>query len=202
MRAAASFVLFERPRRNLNYHGSLNGGDSSNWKVLSKMVAIDTPWIKLIGERLLDNNENELEYWRVEKDDSLVVVTKHGNNFVLPAPMYRPGIGRSTLDFPGGRVAHASNLNEIATSIVCRELNIPKSCIESLSSLNTSGWPINSSFSNQRLFGYVAILIDDIGLEPNAVLYDDSKAGLEKLLDDLDCLQCRHVLVEYLRSRK
>ncbi len=205
--SSVAFVTFDKPRRNgfasTRINGSSNDGDPPNWKKLSTMVQINTPWMKLVGERLLDDNKNELEYWRVEKADSLVVVTKHGNNFVFPRPMYRPGIGRSTLDFPGGRVAQSSNLDEVATSIVCRELNMSTSCIQSISPLNEKGWPINSSFSNQRLFGYVAVLRDETQLDPDvALFYKNSEAGLDGLLDDLDCLQCRHVLLEYLRSRE
>ena len=68
---------------------------------------LSTPWMILHGERLLDNQGQELDYWRVEKEDSAVIVTIVGDDFVLPQPVFRPGLGSSTLDFPGrehGRV--------------------------------------------------------------------------------------------------
>jgi hypothetical protein len=46
----------------------------------------------MIGERLLDGAGRELDYWRVEKPDSLLVITVHRGNLILPARSYRPGV--------------------------------------------------------------------------------------------------------------
>jgi hypothetical protein len=199
---ASALAFSPSPSRRLNFYLYANKPDGSGnqkWEKLSQFVSIDTPWMRLIGERLLDDRKNELEYWRVQKDDSLVVVTKHRDRFVLPTKMYRPGLDEMTLDFPGGRVpSDTSNMDGLARKIVCRELCISGNCIESMEALNKEqGWPINSSFSNQKLFGYVCVLVDETELdENNFVAYTE----VEALLDELPCLQCRHVLLEYLRS--
>ena len=74
------------------------------WKILERFVEISSPWLTLIGEKLQARQGKILDYWRVEKADSVVIVTIQGDNFLLPKPMYRPGVQSNTLDFPGGRV--------------------------------------------------------------------------------------------------
>lgn len=67
-----------------------------------------------------------------------------------------------TLDFPGGRVPSTAEkpLIDLVLAILQRELNIPDisnvndSVIAPMESLNEIGWSVNSSFSNQRLFGF------------------------------------------------
>jgi len=47
------------------------------WQYLSRIVEIRSPWLSVIGERLVDGAGQELDYWRVEKPDSLLVITVH-----------------------------------------------------------------------------------------------------------------------------
>lgn len=198
---------------------------NNNWKKLRSITTLSTPWMTLQGERLLDNQDQELDYWRVEKEDSAVIVTIVGDEFVLPQPVFRPGLGKCTLDFPGGRVpsgtiltntdetnsgrksgkSHQQSIVDVATKIVQRELGLPRaSLITSIHQVNRNGWPINSSFSNQLLFGIVAHLDISANEElhnTDTLRYSTSTEGVEALLADLNCLQCRMVLSEWLRLK-
>ena len=130
----------------------------SPWDVLSRFVEIRSPWVTLIGEKLRDHRSQIFEYWRVEKVDSAVILTIQQDKFVLPLPTYRPGLGEATLDFPGGRVPPERDAIDVVPQILDRELGIATDDILQIESLNENGWAINSSFSNQKLYGFVAEL--------------------------------------------
>jgi hypothetical protein len=166
-------------------------------KKLDQFLEIHSRWITLIGEHLEDTDGKILEYWRVEKADSLIVLPIQNQQLLLPPPMYRPGIGRGTWDFPGGRVPAGREHTAVATKILQRELGIEDSTITQLTPLNTEGWPVNSSFSNQCLYGFVAQLNSEI--RPNTLgrTYPATPEGIEELLQILTCLQCRTVLLAW-----
>lgn len=167
------------------------------WKVLSRFVEISSPWLTLIGEKLQDNQGKILEYWRVEKADAVVVLTIQQGKLVLPVPMYRPGLGKTTLDFPGGRIPPHQSPIDTVPQILERELGINKNQLVSINAINSSGWAINSSFSNQKLYGFVVELKSYFELNDDKVgaVYPISLEGITNLLNDLDCLQCRAVLL-------
>ena len=189
-------------------------GDETKWTTLGEIARISTPWMTLLGENLLDSDTGrELEHWRVERDDSAIILTVHRGALVFPRPMHRPGVGGCTLDFPGGRIPSSCGTSstarlDVARNIVRRELCIPQpedashSAIVSIDPINLVGWPVNSSFNNQRLFGFHAILSDDaLNLHDDRILrYETSASDIDMLLsEDLACLQCRSVLLEWLR---
>jgi len=130
-----------------------------DWPTLERFVEIRSSWLTLIGEKLQDEQQRILDYWRVEKADSVVIVTIQSDRLLLPKPAYRPGVGKTTLDFPGGRVLPEQTTIEAAKIILQRELDIEESDIIRLKTLNQTGWEINSSFSNQKLFGFVVELV-------------------------------------------
>ncbi|MCC5898726.1 MAG: NUDIX domain-containing protein [Phormidium sp. BM_Day4_Bin.17] len=169
------------------------------WTTLAQLFEMRSPWLTLIGERLQDDRDRLLDYWRVEKADSAVIVTQARGQFLLPPPSYRPGIAQASLDFPGGRIPPDTSPQAAAQAIVSRELNLVPEQILDLTPLNDQGWPINSSFSNQRLFGFMA----EVDLQPETLsrdllTYPCSEAGIAALLTELTCLQCRAVLLEWL----
>jgi hypothetical protein len=199
---------------------------ASPWTTLSEICRLDcSPWVTLIGERLLlpdPSHQQTLDYWRVEKAHSVVIVTIQNNQLVFPKPSYRPGVAKCTLDFPGGRVppptattttqkssssssSSSSDLNSVVYSILQRELGVSKEHVESLISLNhhQEGWPVNSSFSNQCLFGFVARIKNHVELNPQLMYkrrftVNDNQAMRQLLDHELACLQCRAVLMEYI----
>ena len=174
-----------------------------DWQTLERFVEIRSSWLTLIGEKLQDSQQRILDYWRVEKADSVVIVTIQSSRFLLPKPTYRPGVGKATLDFPGGRVLPEQTTIEAAKIILKRELGICLSDIISLNPLNQNGWAINSSFSNQKLFGFVANINSQTLVNPEKLTpttYLNTNCGINKLLQDLNCLQCRAVLLEWRKQ--
>ena len=173
--------------------------DKHQWQTLDRFVEIRSPWLTLIGETLQDEQQRVLDYWRIEKADSVVILTIQSGQFLLPVPMYRPGLGEATLDFPGGRVSSGQTPVTAALEIIRRELGVTESGIARLTPLNTNGWAINSSFSNQKLYGLVAELFPTVSIssERLGATYAATTAGIRSLLKDLTCLQCRAVLLEW-----
>ncbi|MGF1541047.1 MAG: hypothetical protein ACFCU5_11455 [Pleurocapsa sp.] len=112
---------------------------SDDWKTLERFVEIRSSWLTLIGEKLQDEQQRILEYWRVEKADSVVIVTLQSDRFLLPKPAYRPGVKQTTLDFPGGRVLSKQTTVEAAKIVLKRELDIEESDIIGLKVLNQTG---------------------------------------------------------------
>ncbi len=113
-----------------------------DWQTLERFVEIRSSWLTLIGEKLQDEQQRILDYWRVEKADSVVIVTIQSGFFLLAKASYRPGVGKTTLDFPGGRVLPEQTTVEAAKIILNRELGIEESDIISLKPLNQTGWAI------------------------------------------------------------
>ena len=174
-----------------------------DWSTLERFVEIRSSWLTLIGEKLQDEQQRILDYWRVERADSVVIITIQSARFLLPKPAYRPGVGKATLDFPGGRVLPEQTTVEAAKIILQRELGIKESALIDLKPLNQIGWAINSSFSNQKLFGFVAEINSQTIVNAEKLIpttYLNTASGINNLLQDLTCLQCRAVFLEWQQS--
>ena len=170
------------------------------WQTLDRFVEISSPWLKLIGEHLRDDRQRVIEYWRVEKADSAIALTLQNDKLLLPVRQYRPGLAKTTLDFPGGRVSPEQTPLAAIPGILERELGVREEAIARLTPLNPEGWPVNSSFSNQKLYGFVVELqpTASISKELLGATYATTSTGISELLRDLTCLQCRAVLLEWL----
>jgi hypothetical protein len=185
---------------------SLNKVD---WEIVSELASLQTPWLKLVGEKLRNHRGEMLDYWRVEKEHSAVILTIHRGRVILPRQTFRPGVGYCTLDFCGGRVPKEVNDPiQIVPSIVRRELGIACTSddfIEDLDRMNSRGWPINSSFSNQLLFGFVATVSNHTEFDADCLHSKSysiaSGQEMDQLLADISCLQCRTVLMNWLMQR-
>lgn len=175
-------------------------GESIEVETLTKMgeiAAISSPWLSIYCERLADNTGQVLDYWRVEKPSSCIVIVICEDRFILPKPQYRPGMGRVTLDFCGGR-CDANCPQDSISFILKRELDIDiEEAALSITDINQKGWMINSSFSNQQLFGFVVHLNHQAAFAPDSLMYAN---GSDLLYgpDQLTCLQCRALLLEWL----
>ena len=174
----------------MNYHP---------WQVQDRFFHLETQWLTLMGEHLQPTEGNQLEYWRVEKADSIIIIPIQNQQLILPPAAYRPGVNQSTLDFPGGRWVQNKSLEQTAHSILQRELGISASNPLDLTPLNSEGWAINSSFSNQKLYGFVANLEADVVIPPDYIgaTYPITPTGVQSLLNQLNCLQCRGVLLTW-----
>ena len=170
-----------------------------SWQFKETILSLQSGWLTLFGEKLETPQGETLDYWRIEKADSIIVLPVYQQQLLLPPPVYRPGVGQFTWDFPGGRHSDDQSLDEAATAILERELGVVDSMVSSLSPINQIGWPINSSFSNQRLYGFVAELKPDAVLIPEKMgaTYPLTTSDVQSLLDKLLCLQCRSLLMEW-----
>ncbi len=174
----------------------------STWQRLSEIVRLESQWVRLIGERWRCDQGKELEYWRVEKVDSVIVLPVQNGRLFCVRPSFRPGIQRATLDFPGGRLPAGQRPEDMAPFLLERELGLPAAAIRRVTALNHQPWIINSAFSNQGLWGLVAEIDPDCTIPPQHIgLSAPATApGVAQLLDALDCLQCRAVLFEWQRQ--
>jgi len=169
------------------------------WRRMASIVTVESPWVRLIAERWRDEHGADLDYWRVERVPSVIVMPIWRRRILLPHPQFRPGVGRLTLDLPGGRVPSELTPLEATPRILQRELGIAQESIVHIQPLNEQGWAINSSFSNQLLFGVIA-RIDDAADVEGPLLYRSIACTVEAvvaLANELECLQCRAVLQEW-----
>lgn len=185
-----------------------------DWKLEREFLSFETAWVTLRGENYLDEAGRTLEYYRVEKADSVIALPLQAGRILVPPAQYRPGLGGSTIDFPGGRVDPEAGPRAGALRVLERELGVSEEMIDRLIALDGRGWPVNSSFSNQKLYGYVAHIRHEAavpGAGPVTATGGDEAAprgfdltsdGLAALLEELDCLQCRAVLFQYLLSAR
>lgn len=91
------------------------------WRVQDRFLELHARWMTLIGEHLQDHQGEILEYWRIEKADSVIVLPIQNGQFLLPPPSYCPGVGQVTLDFPGGRVLDKQTPEQAAIATLKRE---------------------------------------------------------------------------------
>lgn len=177
----------------------MNSIKSSDWKTLDRIVEINSHWVTLIAEHLEDSEGKVIEYWRVERADSVVILTIQNDKLLFPVSMYRPGIAETTLDFPGGRVPAGETPAAAVPAIIKKELGVTQSAIARIKPLNAIGWAINSSFSNQKLYGFLVELHPETTVNPALIgaAYSVTPAGIRDLLTKLTCLQCRALLLEW-----
>lgn len=168
------------------------------WQIINQFVKIESPWLTLIGEKIKDNQGKILDYWRVEKADSLIIITEYKKQLIFPKLTYRPGIAKITLDFAGGRVNPEITLENNALSILKKELNLEEKDLQNLTQINQQGWAINSAFNNQKLWGFYGQIKPETNLNADFIgaTYSLTKENLKCLLKDLTCLQCRTILLE------
>ena len=170
------------------------------WTCASTLVTIDSPWVRMLAEQWIDDQGKTLDYWRVERVDSVIVMPIWRGQLLLPHPQFRPGVQRLTLDLPGGRLPTGMTPAEAVPVLLHKELGIPAAAISSIEALNQQGWIINSSFSNQLLYGLLASIDADTALNLAAVhsSVPCNFAAIAAFTQELECLQCRSVLQTWL----
>lgn len=102
------------------------------WQKQKCFFKLCSPWVTIISESIKNDKGILLDYWRVEKQNSVIAITLQGDRLVLPAPQYRPGIGNIMLDFPGGRIPTGEAPENAIKKIIQRELFIDESDISEL----------------------------------------------------------------------
>lgn len=176
----------------------------SDWQTCDRFLELRSHWFTLIGEHLIDDRQQPLDYWRVERADSVIVLPIQSDTLILPPPAYRPGISQVSLDFPGGRLPENNSPQGAARLILQRELGVEPTAIVDLNPLNTQGWAVNSSFSNQQLYGFIARIQPELELphERVGMKVEMTKEGIGRLLQLLTCLQCRALLLQWWLDRQ
>ncbi|MCF8069632.1 MAG: hypothetical protein K9L30_13700 [Desulfobacterales bacterium] len=173
--------------------------DMPDWKVLKTIVKISSFWLEIIAESIVDEKGDTIEYWRIEKDDSVIVIPFYRDAIILSKPFYRHGVKKTTYDFPGGRNKKNHDPAVGALTILQRELEIKEKDIISIKPLNKIPWHVNSSFSNQSLYGFIAEISSDVSFSRQQCIESFSiEDDMKMLLKKLTCLQCRCVLHELL----
>ncbi len=157
---------------------------------ISSTVVVASPWMTVHKDLILSNGGAELEYWRITRSDSVVVLTRTDGGFVLPPPQFRPGVGERTLDFPGGRV-DGEPPELAAARAVRRELQLSDAASPRLTPLSAHPFFVDSAASSQRLYGFVTEL-------PPGIAAHGQRYSTPELLSELRCLQCRAMLLEWL----
>jgi hypothetical protein len=169
-------------------------------KKIEELANTFTPWVNFHLERWRDTDGRILDYWRVERVDSIIILPIHRECFLFPKPQFRVGLSMATLDFPGGRLAKGAAQDATAVAILERELGASKGSLEWLEPLNTKGWAVDSSFSNQRLWVFIAGLKESFKHDPKYIgaCYPTNQDGCSILLKKIECLQCRAALLEWM----
>ncbi|HSX17483.1 MAG TPA: NUDIX domain-containing protein [Patescibacteria group bacterium] len=169
---------------------------TKKWKLVHRMLSLKSPWVTVYADRLQDDTGKDLEYWHVDRADSVIVLAIQNGQFLLPEMQYRPGVDEVMLDFAGGRIAADQTPAEAAVSVVRKELGIPAGQVMSLKPITDEPLCVDSSFSSQKLYGFVAEIKGDI--EPPEHVRGHSLNKIEHLRQKLHCLQCRLLLDEFL----
>lgn len=169
-----------------------------NWRSLDQLVRIQSKWVTLIAEKWLTDTGETLEYWRVEKPDSVIVLPLQGKDLICLPPTFRVGVQRATVDFPGGRVGSDQDPIAIVPQILTRELGITADAIQGITPISEQPWLVNSAFSNQRVWGFVAELAPRATVPQAGGRFRLGSPDISQLLAQLECLQCRAVLLQWL----
>lgn len=172
----------------------------TRWVFVKEVVRIVSQWATFFEERWVTDKGQEIEYWRVERPDSVIVLPIHKGDFLFPHPSFRPGVKRSTLDFPGGR-HEGEEPDQTALGVLERELGVPRAAVVALTPLNVKKWNVDSSFSSQGLWAFAAVIDEAFPVDPAQVglRVKADESGVDALLEALDCLQCRASLLEWVR---
>jgi hypothetical protein len=169
---------------------------TKKWKVIHRILKLQSPWVTVYADKIEDDTGKELEYWHYDRADSVIVIVIQDGKFLLPAKVYRVGIDEIMLDFAGGRIGDGQTPEEAAIGIMQKELGVPADLPMKFKRLTTKPLAVDSSFSSQRLYGLVVEIPADVPVADGVLTFPyDSPRLLRK---ELYCVQCRLVLDEYL----
>ncbi|WP_460193789.1 hypothetical protein [Thermosynechococcus sp. FA-CM-4201] len=86
----------------------------------------------------------------------------------------------------------------IVPQILTRELGITADAIQAITPISEQPWLVNSAFSNQRVWGFVAELAPRAKIPQAGGRFRLGSPDISELLAQLECLQCRAVLLQWL----
>lgn len=159
---------------------------------IDSSIIVDSKWVTVRKDHYLGNGGQTLEYWLVGRSDSAIILVRQGDKFLLGDPQLRPGIEQRTLDFPGGRVG-TDDPPAAAETCVRREFQLDDNVgLPELVPLLDRPLYVDSAFSNQKVYSYTVDIPENIELE-------GTRYTTDQLLEQLQCLQCRAALLEWVR---
>jgi hypothetical protein len=170
------------------------------WKLIHRTLQLKSKWVTVYADKLIDDKGQELEYWHYDRPDSVVAIVIHRGSFLLPLPQYRVGVDLVMLDFAGSRIDNKKSPKENALTVVSRELDIQSDEISSVSLIKGSPFAVDSSFSSQKLWGFIVYINDNAHIPSMVKRY--VKKDVQKLRKDLRCGQCRLLLDEHILQLK
>ena len=88
-----------------NPSGGVTGKEDEHWDLVESFVRVGSRWVTLIGERWRCDKGKILEYWRVEKADSVIVLPLQGKH-ISARKTTSAGGGATNLGFSGWKVTH------------------------------------------------------------------------------------------------
>lgn len=171
------------------------------WSKKKEIIRMENQWLTLFGESWFDGVDN-IDYWRVERASSLIIIPLWKGYIVLPEPQFRVGVNKQTLDLPGGRYNETKDFDMVVLSILKKELNVNSSDIISVNKLHKEGWEVDSSFSNQKLYSVAINLKNDWVPKEGFQLFHSNDIGIVKILNNITCLQCRSVIMHWFINYK
>ncbi len=167
------------------------------YKIINKFFCFKSKWVEFIGERCEDEKKDLLEYYRVVRCDSLIVLPIVGNKLLFPQKYYRHGISNITLDFPGGRIEDLKKIKNTAKKILKKELSIHSKDIQNIQIINNEGLYVDSSFSTQQVYTCIAYL-DEKNFKFNKIkCIEINKDNIISLYNIMKCIQCKNSLMEF-----
>lgn len=168
---------------------------AKKWQRLERIVKLKSRWITVYADKMLDHEKNELEYWHFKRADSVIIIPVQNSHILLPQQIYRVGVGKVMLDFPGGRVDSKAPIENTVRHILQKELGVQPKQITSLRRLTSTPFAVDSSFSSQKLNIFVATI--QPGTLTKKPFLSIQISDTQQLLKKLTCAQCRLALHEY-----
>lgn len=161
------------------------------WRKVGRISETKSKWVTIYADNLIDSKGNRLEYWHYDRADSAVIIARQGGQYLLPEPEYRPGVGKVTLDFVGGRIGDSEKPAQAAARLLEKELGV-NAMASGIKPVNANPLLVDSSFSSQKVYGFVIDLPADAPAK-------GAHFTVDQLLTQLECMQCRAILLELLR---
>jgi hypothetical protein len=177
----------------------MNDPTDRSWRRGATIVTVESRWLRVIAEHYTDAAGQALEYWRIERASSVIIIPREGSTILLPPASFRPGVAQCTRDLPGGRLDAGSTPLAQVAPILARELGVGAERLAAATLLDARGWMVDSAVSDQRVFGVVATLLPG-PVAAGVVRIPAEREAIAALIDSLECLQCRAVLLEWARQ--
>ena len=171
---------------------------AASWRHIGERLRLKSRWVTVVCDQW-QVADGVIDYWRVERPNSVVVVPWTQSGVYVLAPNYRPGIASSTTDFPGGRWEERSS-EDAAYGILKREVGLSPGDLQDLRPVGRAR-NVDSSFSSQQLMVYSVKLIAPLSTGQLSLIPIRHFTDFQKARASIDCLQCSSALTDWYLDR-